>query len=114
MIYQLSVAAATAVVGYDLATNTTWQRRGVHRVLRGIAMKGSAAAGDTEVEVYAAETRVGIIYNDDTGFPNMDNLKPAGNIFIRAGDPIRLNVTDAPATNPINLMLDFQEIMAGR
>lgn len=110
MFFIVSVAAATAVVGYDLMTNHPQQRSGRHRIIRAIGAKGSAAAGDTEFECFGGERRAGVYKNDDTGYPNRDNIKPAGNIFIRAGDPIRLNVTDAPSTNPINVGLDIQEL----
>jgi len=110
MIMELSVAAATAVVGYDLMTGHPLARSGRHRILRGIGMTGSAAAGDTQAEIYTGERRSGVVYNSGTGFPNRDHIKNAGNVFIKLGDPLRLNITDAPATNPINVILDIQEL----
>lgn len=105
-----SVAAATAVVGYDLAANTIWQQQSVARALTGFALKGSAAATDTKVSVYVDTVKVGEFWNTGTGFPNMDDLFPLDSNYVPAGAMIHIYVDDAPGTNPINLMITFDEV----
>lgn len=107
---QTSVAAATAVVGYDLANGTNWQNQSKHRALTGFAIKGSAAAGDTKVDLLIDTVKVGEFYNISTGFPNMDDLIPMDNLFIPAGAQVHVLVTDAPATNPINIMFVWEDV----
>lgn len=105
MIHEGSVAAATAVVGYDLIQDTYYEELGFHRQLVGFALKGSAAAGDTEVRIKVGTSDYGSIFNSGTGFPNMDDVKPVGVVPIPAGQPLRLEVVDAPVTNPINWLI---------
>jgi len=107
---EFSVAAATAVVGYDLATGTIWQQQSVDRALTGFALTGSAAAGDTKVDLYVDTVKVGEYYNTVTGFPTMDHLKPVDRIFVPAGSLLHIYVTDAAATNPINGILMWEEV----
>ena len=107
---QASVAAATAVVGYDLATGTIWQQSSVGRALTGFAIKGSAAAGDTKVSVYVDTVKVAEAYNINTGFPNNDDLITLDSNYVPAGAMIHIYVDDAPGTNPINLILTWDEV----
>lgn len=104
-LYEVSIAAATAVVGYDLLSGESWTVDGRDRVVRGIALAGSAAAGDTIIEVKAASNVIAKKYNQTTGFPNRDNMLPV-NGRIPAGQKITAPVVDAAATNAINLILD--------
>ena len=104
-----SVAAATAVVGYDLASGTVWQTAGNLRGLTGFAIKGSAAAVDTKVDVFIGMTKVGEAYNTGTGFPNNDDLIVFADLAIPPGEPIHVYVTDAPATNPININVTWND-----
>lgn len=107
---QNSVAAATAVVGYDLATGTIWQQSSVDRALTGFALKGSAAGGDTKVSVYIDTVKVAEAYNVTTGFPNNDDLIQLDSNYVPAGAMIHIYVDDAPATNPINLIISWDEV----
>lgn len=107
---QNSVAAATAVIGYDLAGNTIWQQQGTGRALTGFALKGSAAANDTKVDVFIDTVKVGEFYNTNTGFPNMDDVIPMPGNYVPPHSQIHIYVTDAPATNPINLILIWAEL----
>lgn len=107
--YLTSVAAATAVLDYNLLRNQTEERSPVDRLLTGIALKGSAAAGDCEVEVKIDEVRVGSFFNTGTGFPNMDDLLPLEDLDVPAGAQIQAIVRDAAATNPINLMVALED-----
>ena len=103
--YTVSIGASVAVVDYDLFTDQVWARSPANRILQGIAVKGSAAAGDSQVELYIDEQRIGDFFNNATGFPNNDDLLPVDNLFIPAGAQLRAIVRDAAATNPLNVMV---------
>jgi len=108
--YTVSVAAASAGVGVDLFDGEVWSRTPQNRVITGLACKGSAAAGDTRVEPMVDEVRVGDFYNNNTGFPNIDDLIPLEGLLIPGGSLLRCVVRDAPATNPINIMISLQNV----
>jgi hypothetical protein len=108
--YTASIAAAVALVGADLFTGEVWARSPVNRVLTGSALRGSAAAGDTEVELMIDEVRVSSFFNTTTGFPNMDDLVPLESLFIPAGALLRSLVRDAATTNPINHMVSLENV----
>ena len=103
----ISIAAATAVVGYDLLTNRSdiAQASG-RRVIRALALTGSAAAGDTVVDVKVGNRTVATLYNTATGFPTNDASKFETAYNVPGGSPVSVIITDAPATNPINLVVD--------
>lgn len=103
----ISVAAATAVVGYDLLTNRPdISVSSVARVLRAVGLTGSAAAGDAAVDIKVASRTVASLFNSATGFPTADAAKFDTSYAVPAGSPVSVIVTDAPATNPLNLLID--------
>lgn len=108
-----SVAAATAVVGYDLLTNYPAMRQsGAPRTLDEAALTGSAAAGDTEISLRIGNVQVVRIFNTATGFPTQDASKiQLPGYFIPAGEPLSAIVLDAPTSNPINLQLGTTELI---
>jgi len=106
MIGQTSIAAAVAVVGYDLTRDTTWRIASYARRLQSVGLAGSAAALDTKVDIFIGSVKVGEMYNSATGAPNRDSMFRGG-YNIPAASPISVIVTDAPATNPINLAMDM-------
>ena len=106
MIGQVSIAAATAVVGYDLAQATTWRVSNLPRRALAAGLAGSAAALDTKVDIFVGNVKVGEMYNSALGAPNRDAMFRIG-YLVPAGAPISVIVTDAPATNPINFALDL-------
>lgn len=108
--YMVSVAAATAIIDADLFTGEVWARAPQDRVLTGIGVRGSTAAGDTEFEVYIDEVRVGNFFNVSTGFPNNDDLAPLESLGVPAGAQLRAIVRDAAASNPINVMVALEDI----
>lgn len=108
MLGQFSVAAASAPLGVDLAANQPWQVSQRARKWIGYAMAGSAAALDTHVRLMVGTTQVGDAYNTATGAPTRDHLFRLG-AYIPPGEPIHVYVDDAPATNPINGLVDLQE-----
>jgi len=103
----ISVAAATAVVGYDLLTNRPdIAVASTPRVLRAVGLTGSAAAGDAAVDIKVASRTVSTLFNSATGFPTADAAKFDTAYAVPAGSPVSVIVTDAPATNPLNLLID--------
>lgn len=106
MIGQTSIAAAVAVVGYDLTRDTTWRIASYDRRLNSVGLAGSAAALDTKVDIFIGSVKVGEMYNSGLGAPNRDSMFRAS-YTIPKGAPLSVIVTDAPATNPINLAMDL-------
>lgn len=103
---EVSVAAAVAVVDFNLLANSPHRQSSQMRRLRAVALTGSAAAGDTRVAISVNQKEIGAIFNTTTGFPTRDHLKGIGE-NIPGNAEISAIVTDAPATNPINLLLEF-------
>ena len=108
MLGQVSVAAATAVVGYDLARDTYWQQHSRPRRIVAVGLSGSAAALDTKIRILVGSNQVAEVFNDGTGAPNRDSMFRIG-ATVPAGTEVHAFVDDAPATNPINLAVDFEE-----
>lgn len=108
MIGQVSIPAATAVLGYDLAASTTWRVSGQHRRIIGAGLAGSAAALDSKVDLFIGEMKVGELHNTSTGAVqrNTDIFRIGQRV--PAGSPVSAKVVDAPATNPLNLTIDFE------
>jgi len=104
----VSVAAATAALGYDLLSNRPDVAvSGRNRTLRAIGLTGSAAAGDAGVDLKVGDRTVASLFNSATGFPTADSAMFKTSFFVPAGTPISAVVTDAPATNPLNLLVDL-------
>ena len=103
----ISVPAATAVVGYDLLTNRPdIANSAARRVLRALALTGSAAAGDTVADIKVGNRTVATLYNKATGFPTNDASKFPTSYNVPPGSPVSVIITDAPATNALNLLID--------
>jgi len=102
------IAAATAAVGYDLLTGVADARVPYARIMDGIALVGSAAAGDTVVDIFINGTRKGTYSNTATGVAvdKERDLMPL-DLFVGANALIEAKVTDAAATNPVVLQLEF-------
>ena len=110
-IGQISVAAATAVVGYDLFGNEWFQSMSGDRALTLIGVAGSAAALDTLVVLYVDDVQVGEFYNSATGAVLIDaHGQPLDYIYVPAFAKIRCVVEDAPATNPINVTIVWEDV----
>lgn len=113
-VWEVSIAAATAVVGYDLLTGLPMAKSsGASRALRSGGVAGSAAALDTAVDVMIGGVIVGKLHNVSTGMVQSDrDMTDFGDLYIPPGEALSLLVTDAPATNPINARLVVEEIAA--
>lgn len=106
---QVSVAAATAALGYDLTTGQVWATSSSDRALTGFAMCGSAAAGDTKVSLYVDQVLVGEFFNTTTGYPTRDHFYSI-DAYVPAGSKISCIVTDAAATNPVNVVIQWDDL----
>lgn len=107
-VIQASVAAATAALGYDLLNGNQLQQVGYERIITGVGLCGSAAAGDTAIDLYVDTVLVGQFYNTTTGFPTNDHIIPV-EFNVPANSKIICKVTDAASTNPINLTIKTVE-----
>lgn len=105
MIGQVSIAAAAATIGTDLFRDQKWNVASQNRTLRGLAVCGSTAAGDCEVELFVGQKMVTNAFNKATGFPTKDHIDPLGEVFVPAGSKISCIVRVAAVANPINIAL---------
>ena len=108
--FTVSVAAAVAILNADLLAGERYKRTPQNRTLEGLALTGSAAIGDSEVEIFIDEIRVGSFFNNALDFPNNDHLIPLESLFIPGGAELQAIVIDAAATNPLNLMLSMEDV----
>lgn len=103
----VSILAATAVLGYDLLTNRPdIGSASGRRVIRSLSLTGSVAAGDSRVDVKVGSRIVATLYNTAAGFPTADASSFKTQYLVPAGSAISVIVTDAPVTNPLNLLID--------
>jgi len=111
-VYEDSVAAATAIVGFDLMSRLPYARTsGSDRVLREAGLAGSAAALDTRIGVFVGGVKIGQLFNKATGHVQADaHMTDFGDALIPAGEAFALLVEDAPATNPINFTTVIEEM----
>lgn len=105
-VQMASVAAATATVGYDLLKDELFAEVDYDRVLVAAGLAGSAAALDTKVRLMVGSNQVGTMYNTSTGAPNRDDMFRVDEA-VPKNTRLRVIVTDAPATNPINFAGDI-------
>lgn len=103
----IGTAAATAVLGYNLLQNRPdVQTAGRNRVLRGLALTGSAVIGDAAVDVKIGDRVIATIYNSALLTPQADRDLMAMAVNVPSGAPISVIVVDAPATSILYVMLD--------
>lgn len=104
MLFETYEAAATALVGVDLARNERRQVSSKPRVIRGIAVVGANAINEAAVDVYIEDFYVGRFRNTHSGVVGIlipDDVKPIGNRYVPAGSKISLIVAIAPTVSPI-------------
>ena len=106
MLNYASVAAATAVVGYDVLQGVKWRRENFGRVLTGIGVAGSAAIGDCDGELFVNGINMGEFKNLVLAWPSKDYILPT-QIPVPANALLEFKMTTAPTTNPINILTLF-------
>lgn len=100
-----SVAAATAVLGYDLLRDVVGRQEGRQRTLKRAGINGSAAAMDAKVDLMVGSLKAGSLYIGTTGAVTKDYLFDF-NTPVPANTEVSAIVVDAPATNPINIIVE--------
>jgi len=105
-VYEESVAAATAVLGYDIFSNATYKTSSSDRVIRGFAVTGSNAVGDAKVSLRVGQLEVASKYNGALLFANKDDLIPVG-ARIPKGMPVSCIVTDSASSSALNILIDI-------
>jgi hypothetical protein len=107
-VYENATAAASATVGTDLLASQSWRTSSRPRILERIAVAGSAASGDSAVEVVVNQVSIGYIYTSGTGAPQWDRDYKECGFPIGANSVVTAIVRDAPATNALHLGLKFR------
>ena len=108
MHVETSTAAATAVLGFDLLSNSIYRFLAPGQQIQRVGLSGSAAAGDAEIELFAGTQSLGRFFNQATGFPAADATMFLVGYTNRTGQTqsVAATVVDAPATNPLNFAMD--------
>jgi hypothetical protein len=106
MINYASVAAATAVAGYDILQGTKWRRENYARKLVGVGFNGSAVVGDCDGDLFLNGVKVGEFKNLSLGWGTKDHLLPTS-VTVPANALLELKMTTAPTTNAINVLAVF-------
>jgi len=106
-----SIAAATAVLDYDLLQAKRTAQSSRNRALTGLALTGSAATLDSGVDVFIDTVFIGRFYNTRANAPpNADDLIKVGPLAWPAGARLSAPVIDAPVTNALNLRYDWVDM----
>jgi len=105
MYIEVSVAAATAVAGYDLMRDQPQKISSEPRTMNGVACAGSAAAGDCSFDLFIGDKRISRIFNKATGWPTRDHMVPLPGLYVPPGEDIACIMVTAPTTNPINVII---------
>lgn len=109
--FTADVAAAVAILDADLFIGEVWARTPQDRTLNGIAYTGSAVIGDTEIEVYIDEVRVGSFFNSALLTPQVDrDIQPLEALGIPGGAQLRALVRDAAATSIVYCMAALEDV----
>jgi len=90
-----------AIVDADLFAGQVWARTPQDRVVNGLCYTGSAVVGDTEVQFYVDEVRIGQMFNTKLLTPNFDDWVPLEGLFVPGGAQLRCIVRDAAATSVV-------------
>jgi hypothetical protein len=105
MLISSSIAAATAVTGYDLLRDKPNSTISAGQRITRCGLRGSAASGDSLIRVMAGNSMVAELYNSNTGFPTETDMMPIEYVHRGPSTRIYAIVADAPATNPLNIVL---------
>ncbi len=95
------VGAAAVAVNTDLLKDNEFQKVPYPRLMTARMITGSAVAGDSTIDLFVGETRIGSLVNTSTGegAANVD-LYPQ-TALIPANVSLRAIVKVSPTTNPI-------------
>jgi len=99
--YVANNTAAVAIVDADLFSGEVWARAPQDRIVNGLCYTGSAVVGDTEVQFFADEVRIGSMFNTKLLTPDGDDWVPLEGLFVPGGALLRCIVRDAAATSVV-------------
>lgn len=103
-------AASVAAVDADLFEGEVWARQPQDRVLTGIAYTGSAVIGDTEIQVFIDEVRVGSFFNSALLTPQANrDVMPLESLGIPGSAQLRAVVRDAAATSVVYALAAIED-----
>lgn len=107
MIGTVQVAAATAVVNYDLAQNQRWQISSRPRVIRELSIVGGNAINEARIGLYIENTYIGSFFNTRSGVVSAlkEDKKDLGAVYVPPASKISLIVEVAPTVSPITAEL---------
>ncbi len=110
--YTVSIAAASATVGANLFANEVFERAPQNRAITAIGVAGSAAIGDSEIDLMVDEVRIGNYFNTRTGvaMPNFDDMVRLESLLVPGGAQVRAIVRDAATTNPLNITTQIEDV----
>lgn len=106
-IQTVSFAAAAAPLTTDLLANGIFRIDSKPRVLKRVALTGSAVIGDTLVRLMKGAVEIGTMHNSALLTPQANRDFIDYNEVIPGGVQIYAIVVDAPATSIIYLMLEL-------
>jgi len=111
---RVEVAAATAVLGYDLLQGDLNNRVPTGRKLAGLMFTGSTAAGDCVIELMVGNKVIGKFANTSTGLV-ADRTKDYRQIneYVPANQLVQAFCRDAANTNPVVLEIEFTASSSG-
>jgi hypothetical protein len=111
-----TVAAASAPAKADLLKDMAWANKQAPKRVVAAGFTGSAAADDTQLDLFYGSEKVAELLNSRTGvaFDTDADLIPCPSaLFCPAADKISLVVVDPPTTNPIKVVLVIEELPPG-
>ena len=109
MIMNLHEAAASALIGVDLARSDRRRTSSKERVISGVAVAGSAAIDDFSVDVFIEDFYVGRFYNTRGGVAQVvlnEDIRPVGPHYIPIGSSVTVICLANATTNPVNVLLN--------
>lgn len=108
--YTADNTAVVAIVGADLFAGEVYARSPQDRVLNGVAYTGSAVIGDTEIDLFIDEIRVGSFFNSALLTPQSDrDMMGLESLGVPAGAQLRAIVTDAAATSVVYTQVALED-----
>lgn len=107
----VGVAAATAVVGYDLLNDIRQAQSPNDRALTGVGLTGSAVIGDCEIELLVDDVTIGHYFNSALLTPQVDrDIISLEDLGWASGARLQAVVIDAPATSILYLVYLWEDL----
>jgi len=110
--YVFEESAAATAVGTDIASGVRGQTSPKARVIRGLAVVGSTAAGDAAIDLYGGDLLLGRFYNSSTGtaYDMSKDFVPIGNVILLPNEPLHIVVADSGVGNKLYIHVTLDEL----